>query len=134
MKFHLKKSVGIVMLMLLVLLVGASAAYAGSDKPMKKPRTYQITITNLLDQGQAFTPPAVALHRRPVHLFEAGQPASFEIKEIAENGNLGPMLDLFGSHKHIADSVVAVAGDPPPLMPGQSVTVELVAVSCSRRR
>ncbi len=129
MKFGTKKSMGTLFILLLVLLVGASVAYAGPEKPQEKPvkgpRTYRITITNLLDEGQPFTPPAVALHRRPVHLFEVGEPASHEISQIAENGNLDPMVAFLESHKHIADFEVAVAGDPPPLMPGQSVTIEL---------
>lgn len=131
MKFNRKKSMGVLFVLLLVFLVAAGAAYAGPEKPKEKPdkglRTYQVTITNLLDEGQAFTPPVVVLHRRPVHLFEVGDPASHEISQIAENGNLDPMVAFLESHKHIADFEVAVAGDPPPLLPGQAVTIELTA-------
>jgi hypothetical protein len=88
---------------------------------------YRVTVTNLTVQGQPFTPPLLATHRKPVGLFEVGAPASLELKEIAENGNLDPMLAFIESNKHVAEHTVAVAGDPPPLMPGQSVTVDISA-------
>ena len=63
MKFRPKKSMGVLFVLLLVLLVGASVAYAGPEKPQEKPnkglRTYQITITNssgvLLTTGNSAT-------------------------------------------------------------------------------
>lgn len=95
-----------------------AAAAAGSTP------TYEVTIQNLT-AGQPITPPLLATHRRPADLFEVGQPASFGIKEIAENGNLGPMLESLEANKHISEIVVAIAGDPPPLMPGAAITVDI---------
>ncbi|MFV1989559.1 MAG: spondin domain-containing protein, partial [Acidimicrobiales bacterium] len=54
-------------------------------------RTYEVTITNLTE-GQPFTPPLVAVTDKRVRLFKVGRAASPEIREIAENGNLAPML------------------------------------------
>lgn len=84
------------------------AASAGS-----KGATYEITITNLTD-GQPLTPPAVALHRKPVHLFDVGDAAPYSIKEVAENGNAAPLLAELGGNKHVRDSFVAGAT---PLVP-----------------
>ncbi len=98
-----------------------NASPAASDM-----RTYEVTIENLTS-GQPFTPPLAATHRRAIDLYEVGQPASFGLKEIAENGNLGPMIDRLEASKDVSDIVVAVAGDPPPLMPGASVTFEIEA-------
>ena len=103
-------------------------ASVGFTKPRpEKPTSaiYQVTITNLTSQGQPFTPPLIVTHRRPVHVFQAGEAASFELKEIAENGNLDPMVMALSGEKHVSDLVVAIPGDPPPLMPGQSVTADL---------
>jgi hypothetical protein len=86
-------------------------------------RSYSVTITNLSD-GQPFTPPLVATHRRSVELFDVGDPASFGIKEIAENGNLDPLIEALDSNRRVSDVRVA-AGDPPPLLPGQTVTFEI---------
>src|SRR5918999_2461253 len=44
------------------------------------PTTYEVTITNLTS-GQPLTPPVLATHRRPVHLFHVGSPSPFELKE-----------------------------------------------------
>ncbi len=85
---------------------------------------YEITITNLTG-GQPFTPPLAVAHRAPVALYKSGEAASFGLKEIAENGNLGPMLTRLEGEKHVSDLVVAVAGDPPPLLPGDDVTFQL---------
>lgn len=95
---------------------GSSAAHA----------SYSVTIENLTS-GQPVTPPLIATHRKPTGIFRVGRPASFELKEIAENGNLAPLSDALAADKHVSSTVVAVAGDPPPLLPGQSVTVAIDA-------
>ncbi len=88
--------------------------------------TYEVTFTNLT-AGQPLTPPLVAAHRRPISLFEVGEAASFGLKEIAENGNLAPMLERLEGETHVDDVVVAVSGDVPPLTSGESVTIMLDA-------
>lgn len=91
--------------------VGALAvAPAGASGP--PVATYAVTIENLTD-GQPFTPPVIATHRAATGMFTVGQPASFALKQIAENGDLGPMIDLLGSDKHVFDSADAMA----PLVP-----------------
>jgi hypothetical protein len=79
---------------------------------------YRVTVYNL-SEGQPFTPPLAATHRQPISMFQVGSPASYEIQQIAENGNLTPMSDLLGSSDHVFD-VVTAGGDPPPVLPGQS--------------
>jgi len=98
--------------------LGVSAAAAAAD------RTYEITVENLTG-GQPLTPPLLATHRRPIGMFDVGAPASFGVKEIAENGNLTPLMNWLQSNKHVSNVVVAVAGSPPPVMPGGSVTVSI---------
>ncbi len=119
MKTRYMKITGIALLVLLLALLTASLGFAEAEST-----SYEVTITNLTD-GQPFTPPLIATHRPSTSLFTVGQPASFELKEIAENGNLAPMLTAVGNDKHVSNFVVAVAGDPPPLLPGQSVTVTI---------
>ena len=81
---------------------------------------YEVRVTNLTD-GQPMTPPLAVTHRPSIHLFHVGDPASVGIQEIAENGNLAPMLDALGESQHANEVVVAV-GDPPPLLPGEERT------------
>lgn len=66
-------------------LVGASPAAA-------KMADYRVTITNLTG-GQPMSPPVVATHRSAGALWHINRTASVGVKEIAENGNNGPLLD-----------------------------------------
>ncbi|MCG8416735.1 MAG: spondin domain-containing protein [Proteobacteria bacterium] len=87
---------------------------------------YRVTITNLSEK-QWLTPPVVALHRPYVALFRAGYRAPNGVRELAENGNNAPLVEALDKSRAVADFAVGVSGDPPPLMPGESVTVELEA-------
>jgi hypothetical protein len=84
---------------------------------------YEITVENL-STGQPFTPPVVAVHRQSIALFEMGEPASFEVQQIAENGNLDPMVMLAASSKQVADFGAAF-GPAGPVLPGESASITL---------
>lgn len=86
--------------------------------------TYKVTITNLT-RAQWFTPPAAATHDGSVSIFTKNQAASNEVRQIAENGNLDPMVALLGSATGVTDWAVAVSSPIPPLAPGGSVTFTL---------
>ncbi|CAN5831419.1 spondin domain-containing protein [soil metagenome] len=101
-------------------LAALAVAPVGAAEP--PVATYEVTIENLTD-GQPYTPPLIATHRAATDILTVGQPASFEIKEIAENGNLGPMMTLLGSDKHVFDTAVAAG----PLLFGGSVTLTVTA-------
>jgi hypothetical protein len=101
-------------------------AAAASTEAIAAEALYVVTVENLTN-GQPLTPPAIATHRKPTGLFEVGSPASLGIQQVAENGNLQPLLDALAEDKHVDQVVVAVAGDPPPLLPGQSVSIEVSA-------
>ncbi len=88
-------------------------------------RTYEVTITNYTG-GQPFTPPLVATHEKQVNIFTVGTAASFGAKEIAENGNLGPMLGRLQSDDAFSD-VQVVTGVAGPLVPGEAVTFTITA-------
>lgn len=106
---------------MLALLVGAPTAAAGPE------RTYTVTITNLTD-GQPFTPALATTHKGNDGLFSVGSAASFELKEIAENGNLDPMVDRVSGDRDFADLVVQTGNTGvPPVMPGETVTFEIAA-------
>ena len=75
-------------------------------------RSYRVTVANLTS-GQPFTPPAVALHRPDVEVFSVGDPANTQTQQLAENGNLQPLLDLIEA----TDSIRAAAVADAPLVP-----------------
>lgn len=111
---------------LILSLLAAPTAFAGDDDDSDDgPAVYQVTVTNLTS-GQAFTPPLLATHRRNFHVFEAGHQASFGVKEVAENGNVPALVDELNGKKRVT-AVVVAAGDPPPLLPGASISAEISA-------
>ncbi len=106
----------------------AAVSSAAAKAPVA---TYEVTIDNLT-AGQPLTPPVVATHRAATGMFTVGQPASFALKEIAENGNLTPMIAQLAADKHVSDSAAAAAplvpaGLPGSAMFGDSVTLMLTA-------
>jgi hypothetical protein len=100
----------------------AIAATAGLTLTLAVPaiagstRTYEVSI-QLVSGGQPLTPPLIATHSGGADLFSIGQPASLGVKEIAENGNLAPLIAALGADHKVSD--VAVAGAPlvPPASP-----------------
>lgn len=92
---------------------------------------YEVVVRNIT-KGQPFTPPLVATHNSHVDMFTVGDKASFGIKEIAENGNLAPLIDYLSASDNVSDVVVAVAGDPPPVLPGKEVRFTITANSGSK--
>ena len=68
-----------------------------------------------------YQPTLIAVHRNSVDVFTVGQPASFGVKEIAENGNLMPLRLTLEATKGVA--AVAAAGAPvvPIGSPGQTM-------------
>lgn len=98
----------------LALAIGAVAPAAAAGTA-----TYEVTITNLAS-GQPLTPPIVAIHRGSTGLFAIGEAASTGIREIAENGNGGPLLDWLGANRNV--TAVHAAGAPlvGPGSPGEA--------------
>jgi hypothetical protein len=106
-----------------VALLLSMTVTASAEPPVS---TYEVTITNLTS-GQPFTPPLVATHRKSIDLFDVGLPASHEIQQIAENGNLDPAVALATGSSKVFDAQV-VLGEVPPLLPGASRTFTVSAV------
>jgi len=79
-------------------------------------RTYEVTI-QLVTGGQPLTPPLIVTHSGGTDIFSVGQPASLGVKEIAENGNLEPLIAALEADPKVSD--VATAAEPlvPPGSP-----------------
>lgn len=112
-----KKLIGAVLATMAVMaLVLAPTASATNVK------TYEVTITNGTG-GQPFTPPLASTHAKNSDVFDVGQTSSFELKEIAENGNLAPMFAERTGNSKVFD-VFQAAG---PIGPGADVTFMITA-------
>ena len=102
-------------------LTTALAAHAQSDKVAE--HTFEVTITNLT-KGQTFTPQLLTTHKRGIHLFEAGAPASLSLELLAEAGDTAPLsADLSSYGAKVAD----IQTVPGLLPPGASVTATITA-------
>lgn len=95
------------------------------DGDERAPRSYRVTVYNLTS-SQPLTPPLIATHTSRVRLFRVGRRASEGIREIAENGNLGPLSDALSTKRRVSGVVIA-AGDPPPLLQNESISIEIEA-------
>jgi Spondin_N len=107
----------------LPLAVAAAAAFALVAAPTamgSDDRTYRVKIRDRTS-GQPMTPPVVATHRGRNLIFEVGSEASFGLKEIAENGNNGPLLGTLGADPRVSQAVEAPGGPlVPPGKPGSA--------------
>lgn len=90
-------------------LGGLTFAQEGENGDGNGQRSYRVTVANLT-RGQPFTPPAVAAHRPSVEVFAVGEPANEPTQAVAENGDLGPLLELIESTREIRG---AAAGESP---------------------
>ncbi|MEN7344168.1 MAG: spondin domain-containing protein [Pseudomonadota bacterium] len=98
-------------------IVGFALAVApdasASDRHAVK---YRVTVTNLT-AGQPFTPPVVAVHNRRADVYSLGEPASEGVRQIAENGNLAPLVTALSGDTNVrlvlqGDAPVVPAGNP----------------------
>ena len=113
-------------------VAGAAAlavAFAPAAAGTADPATYSVTIENLTG-GQAFTPAIAATHRGRHLMFDVGRPASNAIRQIAENGDLGPMAAFLAVSPRVLGSFQAGAPQVPKANPGgtafsSSVTFEI---------
>ncbi len=117
----------VMLLLVMTTSLGFAGKPPGDNPPVDKSLTqklppvtaYEVTITNLTD-GQPLTPPLVVTHRRPIHVFEAGEAASLGIQELAENGNLAPLLGALEDAKHVHQFMVGDAPLVPAADPGET--------------
>jgi hypothetical protein len=124
---------------ILAAVAAAAAALAAAPAAeAERADTFEVTFTDLTS-GQPLTPAVAATHRGRNELFRVGDAASFELKEIAENGNNRPMLDRLEADGDVSDFVEAPggplvpAGSPGDAMFGQSTTFTLTADRGARR-
>jgi Spondin_N len=103
----------------IALIAASIATFALATAPeaiAAKTDTFEVTIHNLTT-GQPLTPPVVATHRGKNSIFDIGGRATFELKEIAENGNIAPQVDALEADKQVFD---VFAGNA-PIVPSSRV-------------
>jgi len=91
-----RRTLGIGRILAAALAASLAAVKVNSASGHKAAPTYLVTVTNLTD-CQPLTPPVVALHRRGAYLIQIGRPATHELQQITENGNVAPKSDPGGA-------------------------------------
>ncbi len=82
--------------------------------------TTLVTITNTTF-NQIIGPPVVASHTNQARIFSVGQPASAGLAAVAEDADSGLLVSTLEASDQVLD--VAVASGP--ILPGESVTLEV---------
>jgi hypothetical protein len=108
---------GVATLTVLSLLALPLAASAQGATKM-----YDITVTNLTDK-QVLSPPIFATHKPTIHMWQLGERASEELRQIAEEGKNAAMAVKF---QNTSTNVQALP-DSQHIMPGQSVVIHIKA-------
>lgn len=101
-----------------VLLTGPAVTTVAAQN-----QRYRVTITNLTP-GQTFTPFVIATHSGAVRIFAPGTQASAPLREIAEEGATGPLVDLLRSTPLEVREVVAGSS---LLSPGVTIGFDVMA-------
>ncbi len=126
-RWGLRASSVVAALATLAVLAATPASAGGSDYP--NGRTYEVTVTNLTD-GQILTPPVWAAHTQRADFVQRGHAASYELQQLAENGNTAPLDELFSNSRHVRANGVAPDG---PIPAGTSRTYEITVPANVRR-
>lgn len=92
-------------------------SFAAADYRYNK-RMVKISLTNI--SSTVFTPPIFALcNKRMTPIATIGKPASDLLEPLAEGGDTSGLAGLF------ADNNCSTASHPAPVLPGETITVEL---------
>lgn len=102
-------------LMALVLTLG----FAQSNDSMMSSSRFAVTITN--NSNQIFSPPLLINHTSDYALFTQGEAASAELARLAEDGDASELAAIASLFPEVNAAIVAEG----PVMPGESVTIEI---------
>jgi hypothetical protein len=108
----------------LAALIAAGSALADGGASRGRLATFEVTVTNITS-GVTFTPTLAVTHTDRVRLFEAGAPASPELADLAESGNVAPLAAQLAADAANVTETTASSG---LLGPGQSLTLVIQGV------
>ncbi len=96
--------------------------------------TFEVTIVSLAPAtgpgaSQPLSPPIAATHKPGFHMFRPGEPASDELRQIAEDAVGGPMVELL----HQSEKVHDVAQGDQVIFPEHSYTFTIKATGIAHR-
>ena len=98
------KKTGILGLASIVALLTVVSLTGIPESNATQAKMYEVTITNLTP-GQPLTPPLLVTHEKNAGFFSAGEMASEELQQLAENGNLDPLVTMLQGKPGVSDIV-----------------------------
>lgn len=104
---------------------GPASAETAVDRPA---RLFEVTveITNLAPEGGTIqTPVWVGAHDGSFDLYDRDAPISPALERLAEDGNVGPLNELFADSGAGTDAT-AFGPEAPPIFPGQTTSVSFI--------
>ena len=113
------KTTGILALTSIVALLSIVSLTGVPESDASQAKMYEVTITNLT-QGQPLTPPLLVTHEYDAGFFSVGEMASMELQQLAENGNLEPLVMMLEEKEGIFDIVQGTAPLVPANDPGNT--------------
>ena len=103
----------------LAAIVGVVSFAEIPESSAEKGKTYKVTVTNLTP-GQPLTPPLLATHTKNTGIFSIGEESSEELQQLAENGDLTPLVTALSEDKNVVDVVHGIAPLVPANDPGET--------------
>ncbi len=104
-------------------------AFSKSGNGFNSEATYEVIIENLTPAtgpgaSQPMSPAIIATHANGFKLFNLGQFASDELRQVAEDAVNDPILDLLGNSSEVNDYGV-ILGSAGPIFPGETAEFEI---------
>lgn len=113
------KKKGILALASIVAMLAVVSITGIPESNAAQAKMYEVTITNLTP-GQPITPPLLVTHSDDGVIFSVGEMASYELQQLAENGNLDPLVMMLEEKDGILDIVHGNAPLVPANNPGDT--------------
>jgi hypothetical protein len=118
MQLSLLRNVASAAVLTIALAAGAAAQFPISGT------MYRVTITNIT-KGQIISPVVVATHvQQAAPFWTLGAPASDELRQVAEDAVLDPLIAELGSLAEVLD-IKTITGVNGPILPGETASVDL---------
>jgi len=113
------KKTGILALTSIVALLAVVSMVGIPESNATQAKMYEVTVTNLTP-GQPITPPLLVTHSYEAGFFSVGEMVSAELQQLAENGNLEPLVMMLKEKDGVLDIVHGTAPLVPANDPGST--------------
>lgn len=112
------KKTGILAMTAIVAMLAVVSIAGIPESNATKSQMYEVTITNLTP-GQPLTPPLLVTHAANAGFFTPGEMTSYDLQQLAENGNAEPLVEMLQGKTGVLDIVQGTTPLVPANDPGE---------------